>query len=87
MYEELSPSDDYFAVDRKLGHPAQDHWQSESGAMQFRALSYPQGGYIVILMGSDRTSARYIGTLDTNWHVLRSTNNENSALLRGLHKF
>jgi hypothetical protein len=87
MYEELRPTDDYFAVERRLGHPAQDRWQSETGAMQFRALSYPQGGYTVILMGADRSNAHYIGTLDGNWHVLQSTTKENSALLRGLHKF
>jgi hypothetical protein len=87
MYEELKPSDDYFAIDRKLGHPSQDHWQSETGAMQFRALSYPQGGYIVILMGTDRSSAHYIGTLDSNWHEIHSTTKENSALLRGLRRF
>jgi hypothetical protein len=87
MYEELRPSDDFFAVDRKLGHPAHDRWQSETGAMQFRALTYPQGGYTVILMGTDRSSARYIGTLDSNWHEIASTTKENSALLRELHKF
>jgi hypothetical protein len=87
MYEELRPTDDFFAVDRKLGHPARDRWESETGAMQFRALSYPQGGYTVILMGTDRSSAHYIGTLDGNWHEIHSTTRENSALLRELHKF
>ncbi len=87
MYEELKPSDDYFAVERKLGHPAQDRWESETGAMQFRALSYPQGGYTVILMGTDRASAHYIGTLDSNWREIAATTRENSALLRGLHRF
>jgi len=87
MYEELRSTDDVFAVQRKLGQPAKDKWQSETGAMQFRALSYPQGGYTVILMGTDRSGARYIGTLDSNWHELASTTKENSALLRELHKF
>jgi hypothetical protein len=87
MYEELKPSDDYFAVERKLGQPAQDRWLSETGARQFRALSYPQGGYTVILYGADRSGAQYIGTLDSNWHEVHSTSKENSALLRGLHKF
>src|SRR5262249_52373341 len=87
MYEELKSTDDFFAVDRKLGHASQDRWQSETGAMQFRALTYPQGGYTVILMGTDRASAHYIGTLDSNWHEVHSTTKENSALLRELHRF
>jgi len=87
MYQELSHNDDYFAVVQKLGSPAGDRWKSETGALQFRALSYPQRAYTVILMGSDRASAHYIGTLDSNWQLLYSTSKEASSLLRGLGKF
>ena len=86
-YQELSRNDDYFSVVQKLGDPAQDRWKSEMGALQFRALSYPQRGYTVILMGSDRTSAHYTGTLDSNWRLLRSTGKEADSLLRALGKF
>jgi hypothetical protein len=86
-YQELSRNDDYFSVVQKLGEPAQDRWKSEMGALQFRALSYPQRGYTVILMGSDRNSAHYTGTLDSNWHLLRSTGKEADSLLRALGKF
>jgi hypothetical protein len=87
MYQELSHNDDYFSVVQKLGQPAQDRWKSETGALQFRALSYPQRAYTVILMGSDRSAARYIGTLDSNWQLLYSTSKEASSLLRELGKF
>jgi hypothetical protein len=55
-------------VVRKLGTPAEDRWQSETGAIQFRSLSYPQRGYFVILMGDARPGARYIGAMDQNWN-------------------
>jgi hypothetical protein len=87
FYQELSRNDDYYAVVQKLGAPAADHWKSETGAIQFRALAYPQRKYIVILMGSDRAGARYIGTLNSNWQLLYSTSKDASALLRGIGKF
>jgi hypothetical protein len=66
-YLELTPDDDYFAVVRKLGPPAGDRWQSETGAVQFRSLWFPQSGCFVILMGDARSHARYIGTMDAKW--------------------
>jgi hypothetical protein len=86
-YQELTRSDDYYSVVQKLGPPQSDRWKSETGAVQFRALAYPQRSYIVILMGSDRNSARYIGTLDDNWQLISSASKESSSLLRGIHKF
>ena len=86
-YQELSHNDDYFAVVQKLGQPEQDRWTSPGGALQFRALFYPHRSYIVILMGSDRAAARYIGTLDKNWKLLYSTSRDASSLLRELQKF
>src|SRR6476646_10474011 len=50
----LTGRDDYFAVVRKLGNPASDHWKSETGEMQYRILSYPGQGISVILMGAER---------------------------------
>jgi len=63
-YFELNRDDDYFAVVRKLGQPTSDRWSAESAAVQYQVLSYPSRGYIVVLFGADRKSARYIGTLD-----------------------
>ena len=63
-YFGLGRDDDYFAVVRKLGRPASDRWSPESGAIQYRALGYPQRGYTVVLFGKDRRNTLYIGTLD-----------------------
>jgi hypothetical protein len=88
---ELTPDDDYYAVVRKLGPPAEDHWQSETAAIQIRSLWYPQRAYFVILMGDARSNARYIGTMDAKWDPihwvpLRAGGNTQSTL-RGLKKF
>ena len=91
QYLDLTHEDDYFAVVRKLGEPADDRWQSESGAIQFRSLWYPQRAYFVILMGGVRSSARYIGAMDARWTPihwveLRSGGSTRSTL-SGLKKF
>ncbi len=90
-YLELSSRDDFFAVVQKIGPPAQDHWQSETGAIQYQALSYPERGYTVILMGGDRKSVAYIGTLDSNWNPVHSVELRSGGstfpMLRGLKRF
>jgi hypothetical protein len=90
-YLELSSRDDYYAVLQKLGRPVQDRWQTETGAIQYQALSYPERGYTVILMGGDRKSALYIGTLDNNWTPVHSVELRSGgttfAMLRGLKRF
>jgi hypothetical protein len=90
-YLELTHGDDYYAVVRKLGKPGQDHWQSETGAIQFRSLWYPERGYFVILMGDTRASARYIGAMDASWRpvhdVALRTGGSTSSTLRELKKF
>ena len=90
-YMGLSGRDDRTAVVLKLGEPASDHWQSESGAMQFEALAYPNKKLTVILMGSDRNSATYIGTMNEKWEPVhwiehRSGGNTES-LLRWVKRF
>jgi hypothetical protein len=90
-YLELGSRDDFFMVTQKIGRPTQDRFQSETGAIQFQAMSYPDRGYTVILMGSDRKSMHYIGTLDRNWTPVHSVNlrtgGSTFAMLRGLQKF
>lgn len=87
----LSRSDDYFAVVRKLGPPAEDHWREKGGELQCRALWYPQRQYFVILLGAGRDDVRYIGALDRNWRVIHYVDLPNGAstasMLRGLEKF
>jgi hypothetical protein len=88
---DLSRNDDFFAVVRKLGQPMRDRWLSESGELQFRALSYPDRGYTVVLMGDGREAARYIGALDQDWQVIHSvdigTSANTASMLRSLKKF
>ena len=62
-YLELTREDDYHSIVRRLGAPAEDRWREDAGELQFRAMGYPERGYIVILMGPDRDSARYIGAV------------------------
>ncbi len=87
----LSRTDDYLAVVRKLGPPAEDRWRAQGGELQYRALWYPQRSYYLILLGTDRGDARYIGAVDRNWRVIHYVNLPNggstASLMRGLQKF
>jgi hypothetical protein len=89
-YLELASGDDYAVVVRKLGPPAEDHWQTETAA-QFRSLWYPQRGCFVILMGDAGSNARYIGAMDTGWKpmhwVALPARGSMLSTLRGLKKF
>jgi hypothetical protein len=90
-YMGLTGRDDRTAVVLKLGEPASDHWQSEAGTMQFEALTYPNKKLTVILMGSDRNSVQYIGTVNERWepaHWIEHRSGGNTeSLLRGLKRF
>ena len=91
QYLALTSRDDYLAVRQKLGKPASDRWQSESGELQYRALGYPDRKYTVILMGSARQTAVYIGTMDENWKPVHSvelhSGGTTASLLRALKRF
>lgn len=90
-YLELTSRDDFTAVVGKLGQPQSDRWLSASGEIQYRALAYPDRKYTVILMGSSRDAAAYIGTMDENWRPLHSvelrSGGTTASLLRGLKQF
>jgi hypothetical protein len=87
----LTRDDNYFAVVRKLGEPAESRWKAETGELQYRLLWYPQRSYFVVLMGTDRNDARYIGALDRNWRVIHYIELPHGAstasMLRSLEKF
>jgi hypothetical protein len=91
MFTSLRRGDDYLAVVQKLGAPALDRWKPDSSNLQFRALSYPDRKYTIILMGPDRNSALYIGTVDDNWKPMDSvplhSGGDTSSLLRNLRRF
>ena len=90
-YMGLNGHDDRTAVVGKLGEPATDHWQSETGEIQYEALAYPDRKLTVILMGSDRKSVLYIGTVDHDWkpvHVITlHAGGDTASLLRNLRRF
>ena len=87
---ELNGRDTAASVAAKLGAPVQDRAQ-EVGTIHYRALAYPDRKYTVILMGSDRENARYIGVMDDNWRPIHSvelrTGGSTLSLLRDLKKF
>jgi hypothetical protein len=87
----LTSRDDRTAVVAKLGEPASDRWQSETGTMQYEALAYPGRHLTVILMGSDRKGVLYIGALDDEWQPVNSiafhSGGSTDSLLRNLKRF
>jgi hypothetical protein len=91
-YLDLTRDDDYFAVVRRLGQPNEDRWRSTEGELQYRALTYKDRGFTVILMGARRDEARYIGTLNSVWRPLHSVEfasgkADTASMLRTLPKF
>jgi len=85
-YLNLNSRDDYLGVTQKMGTPTTDHEQ-ETGTILYRALGYPDRRYTVILMGRDKGSMAYIGTLDQDWHLIHSINARTDSLLRALKRF
>jgi hypothetical protein len=85
-FANLTGRDDYLGVSQKLGHPSTDH-QQEIGTILYRALGYSERRYTVILMGPDKSSMVYIGTVDQNWHPIHSVNARTQSLLRTLRRF
>ncbi|MDX2154806.1 MAG: hypothetical protein SFV54_28950 [Bryobacteraceae bacterium] len=88
---ELTRDDGYFEVVRKLGQPKDDRWREGGGELKFRVLAYPERGYSALLMGTERESARYVGSVDSNWHVVHAVDSPRGGntlpLLRNLKPF
>ena len=88
---ELSARDDYYSILHKLGPPAQEHTTTKAGDLEFQSLWYPQRSYYVILMGAEHNNLRYIGAMDTDWHVVHSValprGVSTASMLRGLPRF
>ncbi len=84
----LTVDDDYFAVVRKLGTPSEDSWRSPNGEMQYRVLKYPSRAISVILMGTERNTAHYIGAVDDQWRPVDAVSlprgKDTRSLLRAL---
>jgi hypothetical protein len=86
-YLGLNSRDDFFSVTQKLGAPPTTDNPREIGTILYRSLGYPDRGYTVILMGRDKGSMTYIGTMDQNWRPLHSINSQTDSLLRQLQRF
>ena len=86
-YLTLNSRDDFLSVTQKLGAPPATDRTQETGTILYRALGYPDRRYTVILMGADKSSLAYIGTVDQNWRPIGSVNASTDALLRGLKRF
>ncbi len=78
-YLSLTAKDDYSAVVRKLGAPSADRWDGT----RFRALSYPERAYTVVLMSTNGAEATFVGVLDQSWHTVSG----DDAVLRSLPRF
>jgi len=87
---DLNARDTYTGIVAKLGQPAQDRSQ-EVGTIHYRALSYPERRYTVILMGPDQETTHYIGVMDDNWLPMHSVEMHSGgttlSLLRNLKRF
>lgn len=87
----LTARDDRTSVVSKLGEPVSDRWQNNSGALEYEALGYPERHFTVILMGTDRRSMLYIGTLNEHWKPIASislhSGGTTDSLLRNLKQF
>lgn len=71
-YLDLNGADRYQDVVAKLGEPAADQWTPASAGLRYRALSYPVRHFTAILLGTERDSAAYIGSMDSAGRVIHS---------------
>lgn len=69
---DLRYADDATAITIKLGKPAADRMKAGAGEIQYRAMSYPDRGYTVLLMGTSEKELHYIGTVDKDWNAVHS---------------
>ena len=90
-YMGLTGRDDRTAVVGKLGEPATDRFSNEEGALQYEALDYPDRKMTVILMGAERNSVLYVGTMGKDWTPIHSvtlhSGGSTDSLLRVLKRF
>jgi hypothetical protein len=95
-YLDLNRTHDYFDVVRRLGPPNEDRWKPGDGELQYRALVYKERGYAIILMGTKRDEAHYLGTMSLGsdgkgWSPLYAIEYAHGAsamsLLRALPRF
>lgn len=79
----FTAQDSYHAIVRKLGPPSNDRWK-EGKDLQYRALSYPNRHFTVILMGVEQGNALYIGAMNDEWRPVHSVSHAGRGNTRSL---
>ncbi len=93
QYLSLTAQDGYHEVVRRLGNPEREQWISrETAELQFALLWYPRRSFVIVLMGAQRDSARYIGAIHAVTRepldsVPLPRGGSTGAMLRNLPKF
>ena len=65
-------SDDYESVVGRIGYPETSRTRALPDGRAFYLLRYPERGFTVVLLGSDRVSALYLGALGRGGRVVHS---------------
>jgi len=92
-YLRMVASDGYHDIVIKIGKPDSEQWISHADStVQFELLIYESRSYAVVLMGSTRNDARYIGTIHIpSRHILDSVKlpggGSTMAMLKNLPDF
>jgi hypothetical protein len=70
----FSSKDDYLAIVSRVGRPSwEGSYPSQTGA-EFYLLRYPEKSYMLVLLGTSRDGAHYIGAFGRSGRVIHSVN-------------
>lgn len=87
----FNPQSGYHDVVRKLGKPDEERWRPQAGEREYQALVYKKQDLVVILMGPERNTVRYIGAKDGKWRTIHAVEYPGGgtaqAILRALTPF
>jgi len=77
-------NDDYESVISRIGYPESNHSRVLPDGSAFYLMRYPDRGFIVVLLGGDRTQASYLGALGRGGRVVHSVTLPNGHDSAGL---
>jgi hypothetical protein len=91
----FSAKDDYLSIVSRIGRPSWEgsvpSFDRAGDGTEYHLLRYPERGYVLVLLGASRSSARYIGAFGRSGRVIHSillTNGQDSSAtlnaLRGI---
>jgi hypothetical protein len=69
----FTAQDDYISVVAKWGHPSMTRSRPGASGNEFYLLRYPDRSLTIVLLGTDRERATYLGALGRGGRVLHST--------------